>query len=133
MVVDKSNAPTEWGIDSNGAYFVYPTLNADQQKKGSSPIPIGQSHWERMSSWLLSDDDVSDLVDDFDTTFVLKDSYPIWSAIAVLLKEIDDTISFEGTQDYSMFLYQSGTMQHIFSYDFPSCRNALHITPISNL
>lgn len=133
MVVDKSNTPTEWGIDSEGTYFMYPTLNADQQKKGSSPIPIGQSHWERMSSWLLSDDDVNDLVDGFYDTFVLKDSYPIWSAIAVLLNEIDDTITFEGTQDYSMFLYQSGTMQHIFSYDFPSCRNALHITPISNI
>ncbi len=133
MVVDKSNAPTEWGIDSKGSYFVYPTLNADQQEKGVSPIPIGQSHWERMSSWLLSDDDINDLVDDFDTTFVLKDSYPIWSAIAVLLKEIDDTILFEGTQDYSMFLYQSGISQHIYSYDFLSCRNALHITPISNI
>lgn len=133
MVVDKSNTPTEWGIDSNGKYFVYPTLNADQQKKGSSPIPIGQSHWERMSSWLLSDDDVNDLVDDFDDTFVLKDSYPIWSAIAVLLKEIDDTITFEGTQDYSMFLYLSETNLHIYSYDFPSHRNALHITPISNI
>lgn len=132
MVVDKSNTPTEWGIDSEGAYFVYPTLNADQQKKGSSPIPIGQSHWERMSSWLLSDDDVSDLVDDFDDTFVLKDSYPIWSAIAVLLNEIDDTITFEGTQDYSMFLY-SGAMQELYSYDFLGCRNALHITPISNI
>ena len=53
MVVNKSTTPTEWGIDSNGKYFVYPTLTADQQKKGSSPIPIGQSHWERMSSWLL--------------------------------------------------------------------------------
>lgn len=133
MVVDKSSAPTEWGIDSKGSYFVYPTLNADQQEKGVSPIPIGQSHWERMSSWLLSDDDINDLVDDFDTTFVLKDSYPIWSAIVVLLKEIDDTILFEGTQDYSMFLYQSGTSQHIYSYDFLSCRNALHITPISNV
>lgn len=133
MVVDKSNAPTEWGIDSDGTYFLYPTLNADQQKKGSSPIPIGQSHWERMSSWLLSDDDVNNLVDDFDDTFVLKDSYPIWSAIAVLLKEIDDTITFEGTQDYSMFLYLSGTNLHIYSYDFPSYRNALHITPISNI
>ena len=133
MVVDKSNAPTEWGIDSEGKYFVYPTLTADQQKNGSSPIPIGQSHWERMSSWLLSDDDVSDLVDDFDDTFVLKDSYPIWSAIAVLLNEIDDTITFEGTQDYSMFLYLSGTNLHIYSYDFPSHRNALHITPISNI
>lgn len=133
MVVDKSNTPTEWGIDSDGKYFVYPTLNADQKKKGSSPIPIGQSHWERMSSWLLSDDDVNDLVDDFDDTFVLKDSYPIWSAIAVLLHEIDDTITFEGTQDYSMFLYLSGTNLHIYSYDFPSHRNALHITPISNI
>ena len=133
MVVNKSTTPTEWGIDSNGAYFLYPTLNADQQKKGSSPIPIGQSHWERMSSWLLSDDDVNDLVDDFDDTFVLKDSYPIWSAIAVLLNEIDDTITFEGTQDYSMFLYLSGTNLHIYSYDFPSHRNALHITPISNI
>lgn len=133
MVVDKSTSPTEWGIDSNGAYFLYPTLNADQQKKGSSPIPIGQSHWERMSSWLLSDDDVNNLVDGFYDTFTLKDSYPIWSAIAVLLNEIDDTITFEGTQDYSMFLYLSETNPYIYSYDFPSYRNALHITPISNI
>ena len=133
MVVDKSNAPTEWGIDSDGEYFVYPTLNADQQKKGVSPIPIGQSHWERMSSWLLSDDDVNNLVDGFYDTFILKDSYPIWSAIAVLLNEIDDTITFEGTQDYSMFLYLSRTNPYIYSYDFPSHRNALHITPISNI
>ena len=133
MVVDKSVNPTEWGIDSEGTYFTYPILTADQQKNGSSPVPIGQSHWERMSSWLLSDDDVNDLVDDFDDTFVLKDSYPIWSAIAVLLKEIDNTITFEGTQDYSMFLYLSGTNLHIYSYDFPSQRNALHITPISNI
>lgn len=132
MVVDKSVNPTEWGIDSEGTYFTYPILNTDQQEKGSSPIPIGQSHWERMSSWLLSDDDVSDLVDDFDTTFVLKDSYPIGSAIAVLLKEIDDNISFEDTKDYSMFLY-SGALQEIYSYDFLGCRNALHITPISNI
>lgn len=133
MVVNKSTTPTEWGIDSDGKYFVYPTLNADQQTNGTSPIPIGQSHWERMSSWLLSDDDINDLIDDFDDTFVLKDSYPIWSAIAVLLHEIDDTITFEGTQDYSMFLYLSGTNLHIYSYDFPSHRNALHITPISNI
>ena len=133
MVVDKTSTPTEWGIDSEGTYFTYPILNIEQQEKGSSPIPIGQSHWERMSSWLLSDDDVSDLVDDFDDTFVLKDSYPIWSAIAVLLHEIDDTITFEGTQDYSMFLYLSGTNPYIYSYDFPSHRNALHITPISNI
>ena len=133
MVVNKSTTPTEWGIDSNGAYFLYPTLNADQQTNGTSPIPIGQSHWERMSSWFLSDDDVNVLVDDFDDTFVLKDSYPIWSAIAVLLNEIDYTITFEGTQDYSMFLYLSETNLHIYSYDFPSNRNALHITPISNI
>ena len=132
MVIDKSTNPTEWGIDSEGKYFTYPILNSEQQEKGSSPIPIGQSHWERMSSWLLSDDDVSDLVDDFDTTFVMKDSYPIGSAIAVLLKEIDDNISFEDTQDYSMFLY-SGATQEIYSYDFLGCRNALHITPISNI
>lgn len=132
MVVDKSVTPTEWGIDSEGTYFQYPILTASQQENGSSPIPIGQSHWERMSSWLLSDDDVNDLVDDFDATFILKDSYPIGSAIAVLLKEIDDNISFEDTQDYSMFLY-SGAMQELYSYDFLGCRNALHITPISNI
>ena len=133
MVVDKSVTPTEWGIDSEGTYFQYPILTASQQEKGSSPIPIGQSHWERMSSWLLSDDDVNDLVDDFDDTFVLKDSYPIWSAIAVLLNEIDDTIIFKGTQTHSRFLYMQGTSQSINSYDFLSCRNALHITPISNI
>ena len=132
MVVDKSVTPTEWGIDSEGTYFQYPILTASQQENGSSPIPIGQSHWERMSSWLLSDDDVNDLVDDFYATFILKDSYPIGSAIEVLLKEIDDNISFEDTQDYSMFLY-SGAMQELYSYDFLGCRNALHITPISNI
>ena len=41
MVLNKSTTPTEWGIDSEGKYFVYPTLTADQQKNGSSPIPIG--------------------------------------------------------------------------------------------
>ena len=133
IVADKSEIPTEWGMDSKGEYFVYPTLTASQQENGSSPIPIGQSHWERMSSWLLSDDDINDLVDDFDTTFVLKDSYPIWSAIAVLLKEIDDTITFEGTQYYSDFLYLRVPSPFIRSYDFPSHRNALYITPISNI
>ena len=132
-VYNKSSSPTSWGIDSQGTYFLYPTLNETQKTEGVSPIPIGQSHWERMSSWLLSDDEVNNLVDDFDDTFVLKDSYPIWSAIAVLLNEIDDTITFEGTQDYSMFLYLSGTNSYIYSYDFPSHRNALHITPISNI
>lgn len=130
---NKSSEATEWGMDSNGMYFQYPTLDDTQKQAGVSPIPIGQSHWERMSSWLLSDDDINDLVDDFDDTFVLKDSYPIWSAIAVLLKEIDDTITFEGTQDYSMFLYLSAPDSFIRSYDFPSHRNALHITPISNI
>lgn len=133
IVADKSEIPTEWGIDSKGEYFVYPTLTADQQKNGSSPIPIGQSHWERMSSWLLTDDDIYDFMYSYNEDFVLRDSYPIWSAIAVLLKEIDNTITFAGEYEYSTFFYLNGSMQQLRSYDFPAYRNELHITPISNI
>ena len=133
IVADKSSTPTEWGIDSEGTYFTYPILNTNQKEKGVSPIPIGQSHWERMSSWLLTDDDIYDLMYSYNADFVLRDSYPIWSAIAVLLKEIDDTITFAGEYEYSTFFFLKGSMQQLRSYDFPAYRNELHITPISNI
>lgn len=132
--VGKSTTPTEWGIDSSGAYFLYPTLNESQKTEGVSPIPIGQSHWERMSSWLLFDDALSDLVDDYDLEYTLKDAYPLWSAIKVLLNQIDPTLSFENNYNYSEFLFGAREYsQHLLSYNFPAYRSNIYITPITNV
>ena len=134
IVSDKSVSPTEWGIDSKGYYFQYPSFNLTERQEGKSPVPIGQSHWERMSSWLLIDDGISDLVDDFDLPYILKDAYPLWSAIKVLLKEVDPTLSFDNTYDYSQFLFgTTGNSQHLMSYNFPAYRSDIYITPITNV
>ena len=102
---NKTNKPTEWGIDSTGGYFQYPTLSAAQKAAGVSPIPIGQSHWERMSSWILYDDSISAMISQYSGGFELRDSYPLWSAIKVLLQKVDSSISFGNSPEYSEFLF----------------------------
>lgn len=134
VVPDKSTRATEWGIDSGGSYFKRPVLNYSQRTEGVVPIPIGQSHWERMSSWLMYDSGINDIINYYDTPFVLKDSYPLWSAIKVLLNEVDSSLTFENTEDYSIFLFRGAdTMQFLDSYNFLSFRSDLYITPITNV
>ena len=133
---NKTNKPTEWGIDSEGGYFQYPNLTPTQKAAGVSPIPIGQSHWERMSSWILYDDSISAMISQYSDGFELRDSYPLWSAIKVLLQKVDSTITFGNSPEYSEFLFGNGDSllnEYLLSYNFPSSRREIYITPITNV
>lgn len=134
MVGEKSDTPTPWGIDSNMKYFKFPTLTDAQKQDGVSPIPVGQSHWGLMSTWLLEDDYLKDLLDSFNSEFVLKDAFSVSNAIKTLLKEVDPSIHFEEDYSYSAFLAPWYSSTAIDAYPFPHSRKArLFITPITNI
>ena len=95
-----SDEPTEWGKSENGRYFLPPyTLY------GQKFYPISQSNWRYVSIWF--DFAFSDkyIEENGRSPYTLKDAYPLWSCISVLLKEIAPEIKHEGTEEYSKFLY----------------------------
>lgn len=117
---DRSSAnPTEWGRMEDGNYFLPPNSI-------DTFLPIGRSRWMNTSlwyqlsaAWLLKEQEATQ-------QFFLNDAYPLWSCISVLLNEIAPDITFEGTTDYSDFLYSG--------HDEIAVRdNCLYLTPKSNI
>ena len=117
-----SNTPTEWGIYQPGLYYVMP-YNA--LFGPTRCYPIARSMWSEISFWFA----VSQV--DWQTEylwrseFTLKDAFPIYSVISVLLNKVAPGITHDGTTDYSEFLYGGRPLS------IPNFR--LMITPKSNL
>lgn len=100
--------PTEYGLADNGGYFTEPhTL------WGQKFYPIARSTWRYASIWFGFD-----IMDSFFETegrkeFTLRDTYPIYSVISVLLKQFAPGITHDGTPEYSQFLYgESNPITH---------------------
>lgn len=119
------DAPTKWGVNGEGKYFVQPS----PMNTGDNVIPIGWSRWIPKSIWLNSTSGLSDILDLFDTEWELNDAYPLWSAIKVLLAQIDPSITFEGTSTYSQFLYGTISSSVILGW----VKQLLYISPITNI
>jgi hypothetical protein len=87
--------------------------------------PIARSQWSEVSWWFA----VSQV--DWQTEylwrseFTLKDAFPLYSVISVLLGKIAPGITHDGTTDYSQFLYGGRP------WSIPNFR--LFITPKSNV
>lgn len=117
-----SNKPTEWGIYQPGSYYVMPY---DATFGPTRCYPIARSMWSEISFWFA----VSQV--DWQTEylwrseFTLKDAFPLYSVISVLLGKIAPGITHDGTTDYSEFLYGGRP------WDIPNFR--LFITPKSNV
>lgn len=118
-----SDTPTEWGIYQPGQYYVMPT----------NPIigpvrcyPIARSTWNQTSLWFgVSDIDwQTEII--WRTEYELKDAYPIYSVISVLLGKVAPGITHNGTPDYSAFLYGGQSFDSL-----PNLR--VLITPKSNV
>ena len=92
--------PTEWGIYQPGRYYQAPGWLNEY-------FPVARNTWGRVSVWF------SFFVFDWAIEqsarkpFVLKDAYPLWSVLSVLLGQIAPGVTFEGSADYSSFLYGS--------------------------
>lgn len=119
------DAPTKWGVNGAGKYFIQPA----PKSSGDNVIPIGWNRWIPYSYWFNSSKSLSDTIDIFSSSWELNDAYPLWSAISVLLGQIDPTITFSGTMNYSKFLYGTIASSEIYGW----VAQYLYITPITNV
>lgn len=136
MITKRSADPTPWGIDSSMRYFTAPELSDEQKADGVNSIPVGQSHWGRFSTWIVLDAELRNVMDLFNNDFTLKDAYPLWSAIKVLLAKVAPNLHFGNSSTYSQFLAESYAQAStdVDIYPFPRSRNNyLFITPITNV
>ena len=123
--------PTEYGIDSNGKYFVRPTPSI-----ANNPVyPIGWNMWIPLSFWFEDTLSIYGSIDVsvFNTQYSLPDAYPLSSAIQVLLKKVDSDITYEPNIDSKFFMEndRGGLASFLPS---PASRNSkLYITPITNV
>lgn len=93
-----SDEPTEWGKNDAGKYFMPP--DDDEQW-----YPVGQSQWVNTSIWMKYDAGMVEFEQAGTKTYQIKDTYPIWSVISVILAKIAPSITHQGTAAYSHFLY----------------------------
>ena len=94
-----SNTPTEWGQTDAGTYFLPPTDD-------SRWIPVGQSKWVNTSVWFMPLTYTQGVERDARQAYLLRDTYPLASCLAVLLQACESGVVFAGTTDYSQFLYE---------------------------
>lgn len=112
--------PTEFGIYQPGQYYARPDDLV-------SWFPVARGAWGRVSIWYQPSyfEEITERRYRKGTT--LKDAYPLWSVISVLLGKVAPGITHEGTAVYSSFLY-SATNPLV-----SSLTQALFITPKSNI
>lgn len=129
-----SDNPTKWGKTASGKYYDEPEHLSFRFMYPA--IPIGISFWGSVSTWFFAspyniamryEGETNRVLSDFDSVFTLKDAYLLSDAISKLLSQIDPTITFSPTENYSQFLYSStNPVSSESNYD-------ILIAPISNI
>lgn len=115
-----SSTPTEWGIYQPGQYYVRPLISYFGET-----YPVARNSWGRVSIW-FAQAAFSAIVDESGRApFVMRNTYPIWSAISVLLGQIAPGVTHAESTDYSQFLYGSNPISFV--------NQRLFITPKSNV
>lgn len=117
-----TTTPTKWGIYQPGLYY---DAGIPASVGYGDAYPIARAAWSRISFWFVFD--VFDWITEqyWRKEYTLKDAFPIWSVISVLLAKVAPGITHDGTTDYSQFLYDTNPISNI--------DQRLFITPKSNL
>lgn len=95
-----SLVPTQWGRNDQGEYFLPPDDT-------HAWYPVGRSQWVNSSVWVEYDSTLTSWEVAGRKEYTLKDAFPIWSVIKVLLAQVAPSVSHAGTSAYSTFLYGS--------------------------
>lgn len=95
-----TNTPTEYGLADNGGYFTPPYSIWNQKY-----YPIARSTWRYASIWFGFAIMDSIIEVEGRKEYTLRDTYPLYSVISVLLKQFAPGITHDGTPEYSQFLY----------------------------
>lgn len=117
-----TTTPTKWGIYQPGLYYdagISPSLGY------GDVYPIARAAWSRISFWFIFDVYDWDAEQYWRKEYTLKDAFPIWSVISVLLAKVAPGITHDGTSNYSQFLYDTNPITDI--------DQRLFITPKSNV
>lgn len=95
-----SATPTEWGINDSGDYFLPPD--------DVNPwFPVGRSQWVNTSVWVLYDPTLDEFELEGRKEFTIKDAFPLWSVVDVLLQQIAPSVTHGNAAAYSEFFYGS--------------------------
>lgn len=112
-----STTPTEWGLSDNDVYFLPPDENYSWH-------PIAKEAWTVFSIWVTTGMEMSDWLDVGIKYVYFNHTYPIWSVLSVLLRQIDNSVYHGGSNAYSIALYDTTN---------PLGIGYLAITPKSNI
>lgn len=133
MIWDTTATPTEWGQKSAGQYFQAPELTSEEKSNGDVAIPVGWSFWNRMSTFLVMDNTLRTAYNAWNLEYTLKDAFPLWSAIAVLLSKMGLSTTFANSDNYSKFFFSSNRTD-VAIVNAPRINGReVFITPITNV
>lgn len=104
---DVQDEPTPWGINDFGQYFTAPVFGFGTQL---FPYPLARSTWANTSLWIAFEQDehglnLEEMCQKFYKKIWHKDCMELGAIIKALLSEIDPSIKFESTAEYSDFFY----------------------------
>lgn len=119
--VRTSVEPTKWGRNDAGQYFLPPDDTHEW-------YPVGRSQWVNVSVWVQYSANMASIELQGRKEFMLKDAFPVWSVIEVLLNKVAPSVTHKGTSAYSDFLYGTARGQAIFGGDIQ-----LFLAPKSNI
>ena len=112
---DTQKEPTQFGLTEFGEYFMQPQYLVGGLGSRLYPFPLAKSSWGNASLWIGFEEYVNpvtgepegaeSLVGNYTKNFYHKDAMEIGSIIKTMLLEIDKSIKFESTEEYSQFLY----------------------------
>lgn len=123
-VIDLANTTETqyFPINGDGLYYAPPSSLSGEWYR-----PIAQSAWMNGTSYWFDYVTVFQFLEQRGmSAYTLRNAYPLWSCISVLLSAMGASTTFEGTDTYSQFLYAatnpvSGTAVKLF------------VTPKSNI
>ena len=90
-------------INGDGVYYAEPTHAADEWYR-----PIAQSSWMNGTSYWFNYVTVFQYLETQGmVSYTLRNAYPLWSCLSVLLGATGSSVTFDGTSAYSEFLYSA--------------------------
>ena len=100
-----SAVPNEYGIaEDTGTFYYAPPSNLS----GEWYMPIAQSQWSNRVSYWFAYHSVFQLLEQKGVAaYTLRNAYPLWSCLSVLLAATGSSVTFQGTSAYSEFLYSA--------------------------
>lgn len=122
MTYNSSSTPTEWGVRTDGTYYVKPR----EDDFANNFFPVARSTWGKASLWYVHGMYVEALESNLRVNTLLRDAFTLEAVIKALLSEIDSTIQFDATSTYSQFLFGTNPL-------FDGSWGRLVMTPKSNI